>query len=262
MDTNAIDRQLATLREQISGRTDLLTSYNIVTNQLAALPKGKENYEAILALTEQQEQLKKALKENKKLQATYLEKIQEKVDLLTNMDSTIAGKIIKMEEEIHHHEEIRIPLSESVVVATELLNELGKLNRQSGKAKTWGFSGLLGGIFTKQKKIDDQKEGMNIIRNIRKLINQYKKELRNINLTEIPDLPVLGFLGTADQFLNNPITEILIQVEIRKLMKKTSAFEAELMKQLDLMEAKESDLESIVKKLNQQKIDWIENAEL
>ena len=114
MDTNAIDRQLATLREQISGRTDLLTSYNIVTNQLAALPKGKENFEAILGLTEQQEQLLKALKENKKLQATYLEKIQEKADLLISKHPETAGKIIKMEEKIHLQEEKRIQMSEVI----------------------------------------------------------------------------------------------------------------------------------------------------
>ena len=262
MDTNAIDRQLATLREQISGRTDLLASYNIVTNQLAALPNGKENYEAILGLTEQQEELLKALKENKKLQATYLEKIQEKADLLITKDPTTAGVIIKMEEEIHLQEAIRIQVSKSVTVATELLNELGKLNRQGGKAKVWGMGGLLGGIFTKQKKQEDQKEARGIIGNIRKLTNQYKKELRNINLTEIPDLPVLGFLGTADQFLNNPITEILIQVEIRKIMKKTRTFESELLEQLELFEEKETELEAIVKNLKQQKIDWIEKAEI
>jgi len=260
MNKENLDRQLENLRKQISGRTDLLKSYNIVTIQLAELPKGKENYEAILGLTEQQEQLLRALKENKKLQGTYLQKIQEKADLLINKDSTAAGKIIKMEEKIHLQEKIRIQVSESVMLATELLNELGKLSRQGGKAKVWGFGDLLGGLLTKRKKHENLKEAKRVISNIRKLTNRYKKELGNINLIELPELAVGGFLGTLDQFLNNPITEIFIQVEIRKLLKKTRNFEQEILDHLERIEEKETELESIVKTLNQQKIAWIEKA--
>jgi len=167
-----------------------------------------------------------------------------------------------MEEEIHEQEAIRIQMSESVMVATELLNELGKLNRQDGKAKVWGIGDLLGGLFTKQKKHQSLKEVKVIIRNIRKLSHLYKRELRNINLTELPNLQVGGFIGTVDQFLNNPISEIFIQIEIRKLLKKTRKFEEDFLHHLERIEEKETELESIVKSLNQQKIDWIENAEI
>lgn len=260
MDIKVINQELARLREEINGRKSLLREYTMSTNQLATLPKGKENYDAILALTEQQENLLAKLKENKILGETYLQKIEEKAELLKRERPTVATEITNMETVIVEQEAICIQVSESVTVATELLNELGKLNRQGGKAKGWGIGDLLGGLFSKQKKYAHLKEAKTIIGNIRKLTKRYKKELENIKITTLPDLPIGGFLGTVDHFINNPVTEIMVQLEIRKLLKKTKAFEAHLMQQLERVEEKESELEAKIKNLKQQKIEWIEKA--
>jgi len=262
MNKNAIDQELATLREQINGRASLLQTYNVVTNQLADLPKGKENYKAILALNEEQEKLLTQLKENKKLQETYLQKIQEKAELLKKEDPVFAEKITNLVVEISEKEAILLRISESVTVVTELLNEVGKLNRQGGKAKVWGIGDLLGGLFSKGKKQQCLQEAKSISTNIRKLTKRYKKELGAISITELKDLPVNGFLVTVNHFLNNPVTEIIAQFEIRSLLKKSKNFESELLQQLEKLEEKESALETAVKKLQQEKIHWIEEVRL
>ena len=262
MNTKAIDQALATLRAQINGRTSLLQDYNSVTNQLANLPKVKENYEAILALNETQERLLTQLRENKTLQETYLQKIQEKAELLKSKDPVLAEKLTNLEIEINEKEATLLRLSESITAVTELLNELGKLHRQGGKAKTWGIGDLLSGLFSKQKKHQHLQEAKSITTNIRKLTKRYKKELGDINITHLKDLPVNGFIGTVDHFLNNPITETIIQFEIRGLLKKSKKFEADLLYQLEKLEEKESALETMVKKIQQEKIKWIEKISI
>jgi len=262
MNKKAIDQELATLREQINGRASLLQDYNSVTDQLANLPKGKENYEAILALNVQQEDLLTRLKENKKLQETYLQKIQEKAELLKNQHPVLAEKITNLETEINKKEAVLLQISESITAITELLNELGKLHRQGGKAKVWGIGDLLGGLFAKQKKHQHLQETKSITTNIRKLTKRYKKELGDIKITELKDLPVNGFIGTVDYFLNNPVTEMMVQFEIRGLLKKSKKFEAELLQQLEKLEEKETELEMMVKDLRQKKINCIEEVKV
>jgi len=258
MNTKAIDQELATLREQINGRTSLLQDYNSITNQLADLPKGKENYEAILALTEKQERLLVQLKENKKLQETYLLKIHEKAELLKNDHPDFAIKIANLATEITNKNTILVRISESITAVTELLNELGKLNRQGGKAKVWGIGDLLGGLFTKRKKHEHLQEAKSINKNIQRLTKRYKNELADIKIASLKDFSINGFIRTLDRFLSNPVTELIVQLEIRSMLKKSKKFEAELLQQLEKLEEKESELETTVKNLQKEKIKAIE----
>ena len=260
MNTNSINQELATLRNQISGRASLLQEYNRVTNELSKLPKGKENFDAILALNEAQESLLKQLKENKRLQDKFSQKINEKGALIIAQDPTKAEELLEFENSIAEKKIVLLGLSESITVVTQLLNELGKLNHSGGKAKSWGFSILLGKLFEKPNKHRHLEEAKEVTMNIRKLTRRYKKELENIKITELPDLPIRGFIGTVESFASNVLTKTIIDMKLGSLLRKSKNFEQDLLKQLEKLEERETELESILNKTNQARITWIENV--
>ncbi len=259
MNTNSINQELTTLRNQISGRPSLLQEYNRVTTELSKLPKEKENYEAILALNEAQENLLKQLKENKKLQEKYLQKINEKGALIKAANPHQAEKLLKLETSIAEKETILLGFSESVTAVTELLNELGKLTHEGGKAKSWGFSILLGKLFEKPNKHTHLQEAKVITMNIRKLTRRYQKELGNIKITEFPDLPIQGFIGNVEKFASNVLTQTIIDMKVGSLLKRSKTFERDLLIQLEKLEERETELETVLNKTKQERIAWIEN---
>lgn len=260
MNTNSINQELTTLRHQISGRDVLLQEYNQVTTELSKLPKEKENFDAILALNKAQENLLKQLKENKKLQEKYLQKINEKAALIKTENPNQAEKLLKLETSINEKETVLLGLSESVTAVTELLNELGKLTHVGGKAKSWGFSILLGKLFEKPNKHAHLQEAKEITMNIRKLTRRYKKELGNIKITKLPDLPIRGFIGTVEKFASNVLTQTIIDMKVGSLLKKSKNFEQDLLKQLELLEEQESAVETLLKKVKKARIQWIEKS--
>ena len=256
MNTDSINQELTQLRQQISGRASLLQEYNSVTTELSKLPKEKENFDAILALNETQENLLKQLKENKKLQEKYQQKINEKGAFIKAEDPKEAEKLLSFEKTIDKKETILSGLSGAVTVVTELLNEMGKLTREDGKAKSWGFSALMGKLIGKSKKHAEVQEAKEITMNIRKLTRRYKKELVNIKIT---DLPISEFIEIIDQFEKNMLTKNIIDVKVGNLMKKSKNFEQDFFKQLEKLEEQESALSAIVKEIKQERITWIEN---
>ena len=257
MNINSINQELTTLRNQISGRASLLAEYNRVTNELSKLPKEKENFEAILALNEAQENLLKQLNKNKKIQEKYFHKIDEKGELIKVEDPNLAKELLKIETSITEKEIVLSGLSESVTVVTELLNELGKLTRVGGKTKSWGVSALLGKLIGKSKKHADLQEDKEIITNIRKLARRYKKELGNIKITA---LPIKEFIETIDQFENSEKTQTILDKKLGSFTRKPKKFEQDLLKQLEKLEEQESALETFLKETKQKRIDWIENV--
>lgn len=260
MDTNPIDKELATLRDQINGRASLLQKYTTITNQLAALPKGKENYDAILVLNEQQQDLLLKLKENKKLRETYLTKIAEKAEWLKKKDRVLEEKLTKLETAILKKETVRIRISESVMAVTELLNEIGKLNHTGGKTKVGIVGLLMGKLQRAPNKHAQLQETKTIAANLRKLAKRYKKELKNIATTDLPDLPVHGFLEMVDLFLGEKITETMMDFKVGSLLKKSRFYEKELLGQLEQLETEETNLEITLKRLQQSRIEYIEKA--
>lgn len=260
MNTNPIDQQLTILRQQLSGRASLLKAYNQTTNQLSKLPKNKENYDAILALNEEQEALSNQLKENKKLQETYLQKIEEKGALIKAENPQAAQKILEFEKPIAEKEIILLGLSESVTAATELLNELSKLTRVGGKTKSWGFSILLGKLLGKSKKHAGLQEAKEVTMNIRKLTKRYKKALGNIKKSELSGLSINRFIEIIDQFSNNVLTKKIMDKKVGSLMRISKNFENNLLKQLEQIEERESKLENQLKEIKQDRIEWIEKS--
>ncbi len=259
MDINAINQGLAILRRKIDGRAALLKAYNDVTNDLSALPKNKENYQAILTLTEKQETLLVKLKENKKLRETYLKKIDEKAELLKTVHPATVEKITEMASSIAEKEQLLLRLSESITAVTELLNELGKLYRQGGKAKVGVLSYLLRKLSGQSGKHAHLQEAKMITANIRKLTRRYRKELGEIEITQLPELPLNSFLGVVDYYLDNPITKVAMDLQVRNLIQKSRSFEADLLKQLEQLEEKETILETKLKELKQARMEWVES---
>lgn len=261
MDIKFINQELTKIRVEINKRASLLKVYNEVTNDLSTLPKNKENYQAILTLTEKQEFVLGKLKENKSLRETYLEKIDEKAKFLKRERPATAEKITEMASVIAEKEQLLLHLSESITAVTELLNELGKLYRQGGKAKVGVLNFLLRKVHGTPNKHAHLQEAKTITANIRKLTRRYRKELAEIEITQLPDLPLNSFLGIVDYYLDNPITKVAMDLKVRGLIQKSRTFEADLLKQLEQLEEKETSLETTLKELKHTKVEWIESYE-
>lgn len=253
-----INNQLQELKSKINLRKSLLADYQSIARQLDVIDKKKENYSQVLALTNQQDKLQKALIANQQLVQTYNALIDKKEILLQSSSHPILNELNPLNQSIKEKKQESSKLGETITAGTLLLNEVTRLIRSLGHAKSWGIGDLFfgGSVFSRQPKHKHLQDAQGLIKKIEQLSTLYYNELNYLQLNTSIKLNINA--SFTDLFFSDGFTEWFVQFKIHLHKKQAQIFEQRIKEQIEVLENKEADLDEKIEILEIKKIKIIE----